>query len=1223
MIPQEIIQRILDTASITEVVSDYVSLKKDGRNYKACCPFHNEETASFVVSPAKGIFKCFGCGEGGNALAFIQKLHKLEFVDAIKVIAKKYNIAIPEKAYTPEEKQEADSRKRDLIALQKQNESFVSALRTKDTAIDYLKQRGITGDQAKLWNIGWSENGYFGQRITFPIQNAYGDIVGFTARRIDGIKEKKYLNSSESNLFKKSNLLYGIFQAKQQIVKLDKCYVVEGQMDCIAMHSINMTNTVAPSGTAFTVEQVQLIKKYTDNIVLVKDGDSAGVKSMLKDISMLLKEGINISIIALPDGEDPDSIIRKHHSTWIASQPELDIVLFKSQVYAKEIEAEPVRKAELLTEITNDIAIIPDKNKRRIYIQACSKVFGISENEINKDIREIIGVEKRQHENGKFFALNIASDAIKENGLAIISFDTDDVISKQFVDTCNVIGLNGHEVEKTEIVKLKKLTKKIVVEEYITHVFDEKRQETTKVKSLKKLFTSGFDIEIKSTDDIIDEETGDIQEGKAMNFVDWYIYHLTQMINPVDNVFTGKAIELAAEIISYLPESTRITKISEIQNAFKVKRIKFNAGDFKKILSSYVKKNAHINETPATISNENININNDQYADLNKFQHYFDMTRKAIYHIGNSGNIQRVSNFIIIPIIHSNTSQGHFKLFELVNEFNYKTNISLETKDLNDVKRFKCKVEEKGNFIFKGNQYHLDNIKERLYSNTTYSNELENLGWQYEGFWAWSSGISKVIGDFAKTDENGIIEYNGINYLIKPLSNLYKNDRTAYINEKKFDYKTSDVTLLQWSSQYMKVFDKNTMISICALLTTIYSDAIFKLVHGELPLINYFGPKGAGKTQQADSLLAFFGEKQPVNNLSKVTIYGLSQTMKSFHNAFVLIDEYKNSLDIKWIEFLKSIYNRQGKIQGNISNVGTKTEHIPVNSMALLCGQDLPTLDIALLDRCICLTASKTEFTDGEKNEYKILKNMEESGLAHLTDKFLKFRPMIIEQFEVANSQIQTEISNRCSHVSGRLQKNLNTILTPFKILEKHFEFPFTFQEALETGCKIINEQQKFIESADDLRNFWTIFQTLLEQNRIWEGRNYLLREEMELKILGVEETIHFSRSKNVMYLRWNGLYPLYAEYSRRSGMVALSEKTLQFYLEKAKYFIGKIRSKKFIDRHSKQQYVNDAIAFDYDLMNVSLMQSERDTDEYSEFNSEISQPEEAFPALQEKELPF
>jgi hypothetical protein len=415
------------------------------------------------------------------------------------------------------------------------------------------------------------------------------------------------------------------------------------------------------------------------------------------------------------------------------------------------------------------------------------------------------------------------------------------------------------------------------------------------------------------------------------------------------------------------------------------------------------------------------------------------------------------------------------------------------------------------------------------------------------------------------------------------------NDRTSFINEKKFCHKPSDVSFKDWYNQYYKVFGDNAMISTCAYLTTVYSDLIFKLVHGELPLINYFGPKGAGKTQQADSLLAFFGEKQPINNISKVTIYGLSQTLKSFHNAFVLIDEYKNSLDIKWIELLKSVYNRQGKIQGNISKEGTKTEHIPINSMVLLCGQDLPTLDVALLDRCICLTASKTEFSDEEKSEYKVLKEMEEKGLTHVTNELIKYRDLIFDKFAAANDAIQTEISKQTKDVSGRLQKSLNTLLTPLYILKDVIDIPFSYEDALKFGISIIKQQQKFIESSDDLKNFWSIFYTLLEQNRIKEGRNYQLHETMKVLYVGATEPITYSKAKNILFIRWEGLYPLYAEYSRRSGMISLSEKTLQFYLEKSKYYIGKVKSKRFHDQTTKETWTNQAICFEYDLMDITL----------------------------------
>jgi len=608
-----------------------------------------------------------------------------------------------------------------------------------------------------------------------------------------------------------------------------------------------------------------------------------------------------------------------------------------------------------------------------------------------------------------------------------------------------------------------------------------------------------------------------------------------------------------------------------------------------------------------------LNLNQEQLRDLNQYSHFF--RDHSIHHIGKMGHVTKISNFTIIPIIHSNTSSGHFKLFEMTNEFGLKVNISLDTKDLNDVRRFKCACEEKGNFVFKGQQNELDDIKERLYANTTYSSEIEQLGWQSDGFWAWADGVTTMDGEFTRTDENGLITVGGKNYLIKAFSNLYAQDKTAYLNEKKFKHLTSNTTFKDWSSRYFNVFGNNSMIAICTLITSIYSDEIFKLVHGELPMLNLFGPKGTGKTQIADSLLAFFGEKQPINNLSKVTIYGLSQTLKSFHNSICLIDEYKNVLDMRFIEMLKSIYNRQAKIQGSFSQQGTKTEHIPINQMAILCGQDLPTLDVALLERCLCLTAYKSDYTDEQLTRYSELKTIEEKGLSHLTDDFLKYRELVLKNFLASNVLIQKQISERCPGISVRLQKNLTTILTTFHVLQDKFEFPFNFDQVLNFGIAIIEEQQKFIESSDDLKNFWSIFATLIEQDRIKEGRNYILHDVCNIRYIGNTDLIHYPKGMMCLFLRWDGLYPLYAEYSRRSSMVSLGEKTIQFYLEKTKYFQGKIKHKKFRDKITGQEWVNQAFCFDYGLMTsiVNLISSKN-----IEFDNEDMMPNLQNPAVQE-----
>ena len=1210
MISPELVARIKHASRIDQIIGNYISLKKAGVNYKGNCPFHDEQTDSFVVSPAKGLFKCFGCGKGGDAVHFVQEYENLSYPVALKTVARLYNIDVPETELSPEERQHYNKKLQAIKLLADQNKIFKTALLKTDAALSYLNGRGITKEIIEKFELGWSTTGFFANRITYPIKNLNGEIAGFTGRTLEKDLQPKYKNSLETDSFKKSDLLFGLSNAKQQIVKMNRCYIVEGQHDVLQMVNIGFLNVVAGSGTALTINQIKLIRRFTKNIVLLLDSDPAGIKAALRDITPLLSEQINLRIILLPDKEDPDSFIRNEKpETAVAyiKNSEIDFIEFKTQYFKQQIETDPTLRGELVTEITSNISLVHDKNVRAAYVQSCASIFSIKENELNKDIADLRSKMDIKTEPGVFFALDEASSTIRDLKQVNILANFDKVVDHHLNDFRNYIGMNCAPIQRAEILKLKKITRTVIFDEVLDNAFDpQTKEETPTVENLKRLISFGIDVRMRQEkEQEISEETGEIDyDISYINFPDWYLTKITQLLSPADNVFTSRAVEHIAELLSFLPESMRMTKIANVQGAFKNRNVKLIIGDFKKILAGFLKKNAKtfepIIENMDSQGENPMNLTNDQLYDLHKYQHYYD--KNSMYHMAKTGHMMKVANFVISPIIHSNTSTGHFKLFEMTNEFNLKLNISLDTKDLNDVRRFKCAVEEKGNFVFKGTQLELDNIKERLYANTTYSNEIEQLGWQSEGFWAWANGITTNDGKFTPTDPNGLISVGDKNYLIKPFSNLYAQDKTAFINEKKFLHKTSDVTFKQWNSLYCQVFGDNAMMATCALLTCFYSDAIFKLVHGELPLINFFGPKGTGKTQQAESLLAFFGDKQPINNLSKVTTYGLSQTMKSFHNAFVVIDEYKNSLDMKYIEVLKSVYNRQGKIQGNWANAGTKTEHIPVNQMVLLCGQDLPTLDVALLERCICLTAYKNEYTDAQKTKYNELKDLEEKGFAHLTDEFLKYRDLVIEKFAESNAEIQKIISAKCNNVTVRLQKNLSTILTAFHILQDKFDFPTTFDEVLQFGMQVINEQQRFIESSDDLRKFWCIFNTLVEQGKIREGRNYILQDVARMQYIGSEKPTVYPHGIKCLFVRWGGLYPLYAEYSRRSNMPALGERTVLFYLEKSKYWQGKTKAKRFRDRITGDQWVTQAYCFNYDELDITLIDSNKIEDDNADF---------------------
>ena len=430
MIDHNTIQRIIDTAEITEVVQDFVNLKKRGVNYLGLCPFHNEKTPSFTVSPSKGIYKCFGCGKGGNAVNFIMEHEHLGYPEALKYLAKKYNIEVVEKELTAEEIQQQNERDSLLVVTKYANTYFQEKLHKNNDGraigLSYFKERGFREDIIKKFELGYSldvrdaftiaakekgykvefleksgltivnENGQFDRfrgRVIFPIHGLSGNVIGFGGRILrKDAKAAKYLNSPESEIYHKSRILYGMYFAKQSITQLDKCYLVEGYTDVLSMHQSGIENVVASSGTSLTVEQIRLIKRFTPNVTIIYDGDAAGIKASLRGIDLVLEQGLNVRVLLLPDGEDPDSFSKSRSSAELIDyieKNEEDFITFKTRLLSQEAKNDPVKKANLITDIVRSIAVIPENITRTVYIKECSIILDIDEKVLYGEINKI------------------------------------------------------------------------------------------------------------------------------------------------------------------------------------------------------------------------------------------------------------------------------------------------------------------------------------------------------------------------------------------------------------------------------------------------------------------------------------------------------------------------------------------------------------------------------------------------------------------------------------------------------------------------------------------------------------------------------------------------------------------------------------------------------------------------------------------------------------------
>ena len=446
MIPQETVDRILDAARIDEVVGDFVTLRRRGANLVACCPFHNEKTPSFYVSPSKGIYKCFGCGKAGSAVGFVMEHEHYTYVEALKYLADKYHIEVKEKEETVEEIAARQRTESLMLVSEFAQKFFVNSLLHTDegrnVGLNYLHSRGLDDETVERFGLGWAPSGRtaltdaalaegykaeylveaglaiqyddgrvvdrFHERAMFPIHSLAGRVIAYSGRTLRSDSEvAKYVNSPETPIYVKSRALYGIWLAKGDISKTDKCLLAEGNVDVVSMHQLGLRNVVASCGTSLTEEQIRIIKKFTNNITVMYDGDKAGIHAAQRAIGMILKEGMNVSLVLFPDGDDPDSFCRKHTLEEVRafiSENETDFVSYMALVNPVPAN-DPLGRANLINEIADTISVIPDAVKRSVFVDALAQRFGVETRiifeRINADRRKMIDDERKEAERAR------------------------------------------------------------------------------------------------------------------------------------------------------------------------------------------------------------------------------------------------------------------------------------------------------------------------------------------------------------------------------------------------------------------------------------------------------------------------------------------------------------------------------------------------------------------------------------------------------------------------------------------------------------------------------------------------------------------------------------------------------------------------------------------------------------------------------------------------------
>ena len=489
MIPKETIDEIFEAAKIEEVVADFVTLKKRGANLLGLCPFHNEKTPSFTVSPSKGIYKCFGCGEGGNSVSFLMDKEHYTYPEALKYLANKYNIEIIEQEMSEEQVERANEKDSLYIISKFANNFFTKNLWESDEGkkigLNYFKERGYEEDIIKKFELGYSpqkkdvftkaalqelyskdyilKSGLsievqnnelidrFRERVIFPIHSFSGRILGFGGRALNPNAKAKYQNSPESAIYNKSKILYGIFFAKNSISKKDNCYIVEGYTDVISLNQKGVENVVSASGTALSVDQIKLINRFTNNITILFDGDTAGIKASFRSLDLILKEGMNVKVIPFPENEDPDSFAKQNSTENLQNFLEnesVDFITYKTKILNADVENDPIKRVAIIKEIIRSIALIPDYLTRTEYCKVCSRLLDVKESILLRDIdqeRKRINLsentkqlkkEKPRKKSENLKRINYEEEIIRillNYGNEIISFGSENISICEFI----------------------------------------------------------------------------------------------------------------------------------------------------------------------------------------------------------------------------------------------------------------------------------------------------------------------------------------------------------------------------------------------------------------------------------------------------------------------------------------------------------------------------------------------------------------------------------------------------------------------------------------------------------------------------------------------------------------------------------------------------------------------------------------------------------------------
>lgn len=1220
------INKILDAANIVEVIGESVNLRKSGSNYFGCCPFHDEKTASMCVSPAKRIFKCFGCGEHGNVIWFVHKNEGISYPEAAMMLAKKYKVDIKVEEKTPEEQAREHEREEVMIVLEAAQKWMQEHIGTE--ADKYIASRGMNDWARREFRVGASgsyrqmlddmsklykpeimrkaglvylrDNGeqmdYFRHRVTFPFLNRYGRVIGFTARDLTGSAKAKYLNSPDSIVFKKGAEFFGLYQARSEIAKYNKVFLVEGQFDVISMAQNGIRNVICKSGSALDGVQVKRLRLLCENVTLVYDDDKAGIHAAVTQIPVLLDAGMNVRCVMLPEGQDPDDFARANTGQVREKlKPiEMGFVAYLYEKLYRQAADEPGREAGLKT-ILEAVAHVREATIRNDYLKTLAKLVESSADKLMPKLRQAMSGVKQHEEPSSGFAGICEAKEIYDKEHDKIRLTSSWREFEEGVGERPVVYFRGCP-QDSQVQELRQLDNSVVICSP-DEDFDYK-QECDEMQMLKALFRAGFNIDV-------------VTEVETISFIQWYvnIYGLKIHNETPTTTVMDIYLDRIAEMIAETTEVTRTRSMKAWAQMLSMPSEKA----LKDIVKPYITRKRSKNKVEAERENlddvADVDGNtlpdyveeNDEYKRMLSRYGFYPLLSKSknepvCYMFKNdSGGYGRVCDFFLTPLLHvydkdPELNKRIVKITSMAPEIRKAKYVEWKSSVFANMATFRAALVNEGAYNFEnGNIKHYDKIWTWMSHQFKTCFQLRTFGQQKEDFFAWSNAIfhRNEKGDFEikKVDSLGLVEHGGDLFYSPAYSEIYAYDRSdsdIFEQDRHLRYidvpESRRITFAQWADLMNRVYrieDNGKWAIIYSILCGFRSD-LYPVI-GNFTAIFFIGQTSSGKSQIAQSIRALYEvPSAPSSNLNQISDAAFFSILERFRDVPCIFEEYNDEeISDQKFQGLKAVtYDGDGK-QKRRSATGNDIETSKVNASIILLGQEAPQRDDnALSNRVVLCEVPAHNFSGDQEAQriFKELKGYEKEGLSYLLVEVQKLRPLFRTHFVPYMEQARKELQDALAGMSGRsgdqsrIIGTVSMFLATCRLLINDapwLQLPFGYEDFFELAVKKVRHQCEMLAKSDKLATFFNTLDFLIDKGTLKIGRDFTVDEPDKVTLKGgIVKPI--AEGQKVMYMNLSNVHKHYLA-AMQGGERPLTLTTLVVNLKSHPAYIGDVSNKKFI----------------------------------------------------------